>query len=110
MDDMEITLLCMQAMGYAQHPDYAPTEDGTHVINDHACTLYQPLKNSGQAMALEDWLIERGKLEMKRGWYSYTTGENHSVHVVINSAAYGAKNRRLFLCMCVAKVHQEQLV
>lgn len=108
MTDLEITRLCAKALEIYPTVPESYSEDGLWCFPDGAIDSkgfdFNPLHDDAQAMALENWLVQRGAvLQIGKHWLTmWTTGdgaaENHQ------SVNKGLESRRRFVCECVAKM------
>ena len=87
MTDLEMIKRCAEKFGFEVYEDQsqwgldAPAVACKLGILSGQCIVYNPLTDDAQAMALEDWLIERGHLHYEDGnsmFYEYPleTGDN----------------------------------
>lgn len=99
MTDLEMIKLCAEAMGVFGKI----TPSGEHIWMKGTVKRYDPLHDDAQAMALEDWLLERGSImyfdgRMKFMRRSYP--REYWFH-------YGDRNgRRRAIVECVAKMQE----
>ena len=108
MTDLEIIKRCAAAMGIKlRTPRSNETKEWPiQVVNDR---IYDPLHDDAQAMALEDWLAERGCVIFEYGdMFEYFTSEllpNHQAPAFMFAAPCPDKKaRRRLVCECVAKM------
>lgn len=96
MNDDEINQLCADAMQLGERP----------LISCENCVesvwIYDPLHDDRQAMALEDWLCERGALTYCNKTVIFTPYKGDSW-----THEYGhSEGRRRCICECVAKMQK----
>lgn len=100
MTDLEMTRLCAEAMGMEIERE---SVDGLYARDDPRLKwcIFDPLHDDAQAMALEDWLIERGELIYGRNTMIFNSYDG------IFSAQYPVMNkqlRRRAIVECVSKM------
>ena len=105
MSDLEITRLCAEAMGFVwsssskKYPFTEPIHSSAAWVNGE---LYDPLHDDAQAMALEDWLIERGYLWQENGLLRYSSLDRSFEYA--NFSLFDKAARRKAICECVARM------
>lgn len=101
MTDFEITKLCAEAMGYPPaltYTDGLVDERWFHL--PFGAAMYDPLHDDAQAMALEDWLIERGELSYGRNTMIFNPFDGGSFQFPVMNKPM----RRSAICECVARI------
>ncbi len=98
MSDADLTKLCHQALGYEIDSPSWPTW----------MLPWNPLHDDAQAMALEDWLLERGKLmfNSRQQQMIFSSWDIHDEPFA--RKYYDARGRRRAICECVAKMYGER--
>ena len=102
MDDLEITKLCAEAMGFKVERDmqtccHCSSDDGRAVF------FYDPLHDDAQAMAL----VKEFKIGIDCG---RDGGDMSAASLVVNGVMYvrHAEDLNRAICECVAKMQQEK--
>ena len=131
MTDLEMTRACAEAMGWkhlgavgVEPPKRGePDPKGLWCLsggNDwwvnpqgyNVCApcsgIPDPLHDDAQAMALEDWLIERGVLQFSKHWLTFSLGGDH-YHEFQFPLDGSKERRRRAICECVAKMQKEKI-
>jgi len=108
MTDLEMVTACALAMGLEPYSLNGTAQhcgsDGIYVadkMQGRGYSYYSPLIEDEQAMALEDWLIERGELIYGRNTMLFNSydGRESAQYPVMNKAML-----RRAICECVAKI------
>ena len=117
MTDFEITKLCAEAMGwdvYEINPGVwrirVSDKQVMGLTDDFCSTLHDPLHDDAQAMALEDWLIERGNIAYRHYEHSmvlWFTPLNVAISGPGQEHEFKDKaGRRRAICECAAKMQK----
>ena len=102
MTDLEITRLCAEAMGLLERR-YGKNDEVSWVVPGE----YDPLHDDAQAMALEDWLAERGTVVFEYGHYchfDFTNQDGETTHL----PCANREQRRRCAVECVAKMQLQE--